>query len=65
MKQAGKNLVHIGIGLIILFVGIQVLWSILLQLKVAIIIGLLLLGSAYVVYRVRQYRSGSGELFRR
>jgi hypothetical protein len=65
MEYLGKNLTSIAIGLFLLAIAIQVLWSILIQFKAWLVLGLLLLGSIWVIRRIRRYRDGLGDLFMR
>lgn len=65
MKNMGHNLLQIGIGLIVLTIGGELLWSFLLQAKVYLVIGAFLLGSIWLIRRIRQFRGGAGNLFMR
>jgi hypothetical protein len=65
MWYLGKNLTSIAIGLFLLAIAIQVLWSILIQFKVWLVLGLLLLGSIWVIRRIQRYRDVLGDLFLR
>lgn len=56
--QSGKSLIHVAIGLLLLVIAVQFVWSLLLQFKVAITIVLILICLIAVARIARRYLGG-------
>ena len=62
MKGFGKNLLALGLGLIVVVMSLEVLWSFIQQFRVAILLVFLIGGGGYAIYRIFKAKDDDDDL---